>query len=98
MTGYKLFRETRTGLRSLFIDRRRPLPVGEWLTAEDKPTKGYAHRPGWHVLSTPSAPHLSPKGRVMRQVEMRGITGTFERPASQGGIWYTANEIRILDA
>jgi hypothetical protein len=95
-TGYKLFRQTRTGLRSLFIGRRRPLPEGVWLKAEDLPTKGYAHRPGWHVLHEPNAPHLSPKGRVMKKVEMRGITGTFRRPDSQGGIWYTAKEIRIV--
>jgi hypothetical protein len=90
-----LFRHTRKGLRSLFIDRARPLPEGVWLKAEDKPTKGYAHRPGWHVLAEPNAPHLSPHGRVMRQVAMRNITGTFKRPTSQGGVWYTAEEIMI---
>lgn len=93
--GYKLFRETRNGLRSLFIDRRRELPEGTWLKYKSVPTKGYAVRPGWHVLLKPDAPHLSEKGRVWRKVYMRGILGRHERPASQGGTWYTAEEIFI---
>lgn len=95
-TGYKLFRETRSGLRFLFIDRTRQLPLGEWLSYREVPTKGYAFRPGWHVLLKPEAPHLSKRGRVWKRVEVRGILAVHERPACQGGTWLTAQEIRIL--
>ena len=94
--GYKLFRDTKNGLRSLFIDRNRPLPVGEWLSAKYKPTKGYAVRPGWHILLKPVAPHLSKKGRVWRKVEYRDVLYTHVRPKNQGGTWVTAKEMRIL--
>ena len=94
--GWKLFRTTKHGIRSLFIDKTRPLPEGEWLQCKVKPTKGYAERPGWHVMLKPEAPHLSLKNRVWRQVEVSGKIDTIERPASQGGTWMLATLMKIL--
>ena len=55
--GYKLFNKRRDGtIGPLFINRRQRIPLEIWIQAEDHPTKGYAHRPGWHVLEAPHAP------------------------------------------
>ena len=59
--GYKLFeQDTRTGkLYPLFIGSREETPIGEWLIAQNLPTKGFANRPGWHIGSSlPDAPWL----------------------------------------
>ena len=96
MIVYKLFRQMKDGsLKSLFINKTEPLPVGEWLDAESHPTKGFKERRGWHALHSPSAPHLSMKGRVWRAVEIHDYTETL-RPASQGGRWYLAERMRII--
>ncbi len=95
--GWKLFRVLKDGsLRSLFIDRARALPEGVWLKSKRVRTKGYAFRPGWHILTQPNAPHLSPKGRVMRAVAVRGVLARHQRPDCQGGEWITAREIFIM--
>lgn len=97
MIAYKLFRLRKDGsLGPLFINARQRIPVGTWLPAEAHPTPGYAFRPGWHVCSTPKAPHLSKTGRVWARVEIEGYTA-HQRPASQGGLWYTARRMRVLD-
>ena len=79
VTAYKLFRtlKTRPGeLFPLFIGKSKAVPVGEWIDAEYIPTKGFAHRPGWHVGTEPNAPHLMKKdgtmqaGRVWAEVEI----------------------------
>jgi len=94
--GYKLMRLRKDGtLGPLFINARQRVPIGVWLPAEDHPTTGYKHRPGWHVLRTPNAPHLSKRGRVWVKVEIRQYT-VEERPANQGGIWYLAKSMRVL--
>ena len=62
MIGYKLFRKMRDGYAPLFINKRLRLREGVIYTMEDHPTKGYAHRPGWHICSTPFAPHLRQGG------------------------------------
>ena len=50
--AYKLFIKRKDGtIGPLFIGRKQRIPMGVWLEAEDIPTKGYAHRPGWHVGS-----------------------------------------------
>jgi hypothetical protein len=93
--AYKLVRLRKDGsIGSLFINRRRRLRRGVWMEAEDHKTRGYAHRPGWHVLAERSAPHLSKKDRVWVEVEIRNWT-EFERPESQGGLWYLAQEMKI---
>lgn len=98
MKAYKLFRLRRDGtLGSLFIDRKRVLPAGRLLDHRDVPTKGYAHRPGWHCMAKPCAPHLTTRGRVWCEVEIPPgcVLAEFERPASQGGLWWTASQIII---
>lgn len=95
--GYKLFRVRKDGtLGTLFINRKAVLKTGKWMWCESHPTKGFAYRPFWHVTGAPHAPHLSMKGRVWKQVEMRYFTEE-KRPASQGGIWYLAKQIRIVE-
>lgn len=97
MIGYKLFRVRKDGtLGSLFINARRRLPIGVRMKAESFPTKGFAYRPFWHVTAKPEAPHLSIKGRQWFQVRM-GAHTIERRPASQGGLWYLANSITILE-
>lgn len=97
MIGYKLFRRRNDGtLGPLFINRKQVLEPGIWYSAEDHLTKGYAHRPGWHVMSKKSAPHLSKKGRVWARVEISSFE-QFRRPMSQGGLWYLAKSMRILE-
>lgn len=95
--GYKLFRMRKDGtLGPLFINRTLRVPVGEWLEAEDHPTKGYAHRPGWHAAPTKHAPHLSEKGRVWCKVLLEGVR-EYPRPKSQGGTWLLANRLKVLE-
>ena len=96
ITGYKLLRLRRDNtLGPLFINRKQVIPFGEWLVAESHQTKGYAFRPGWHACSLPVAPHLSPKGRVWCEVELRDFE-VLNRPASQGGTWYLAKNMLVV--
>ena len=97
MIAYKLFRQLKNGeLTSLFINKKRRLPIDEWLIAESFPTKGFAHRPFWHCTSEPVAPHLSEKNRVWCKVEMEEYE-KYDRPSNQGGLWYLANKIKIIE-
>lgn len=97
MIAYKLFRIKKNGdITSLFINKTVPLKINEWLVAESYPTKGYKHRPYWHCTSEPIAPHLSEKGRKWFKVEMKDFI-KFERPKSQGGLWYLAGQIKIIE-
>jgi len=98
MIGYKLVRKRKDGSYGpLFINRKQRLDVGVWLEAEDHPTKGYAHRPGWHILAKPEAPHLSTKGRVwVKVIFPRNASVEHVRPSSQGGTWYTAPWVQIV--
>ena len=99
-TVYKLFKLRANGtLGPLFINARMVVPMGEWIEAEDHPTKGFAHRPGWHAAFAPYAPHLSeaPKSgpkRVWAECEAIDTT-TYARPRSQGGAWVLANKLRV---
>jgi hypothetical protein len=95
MKAYKLMRLRKDGtLASLFINKRYVIPINIWLEAEDHPTKGYAHRPGWHCTFEPYAPHLSKKNRVWVEVEVEDYS-FFERPENQGGQWILANKMKI---
>lgn len=97
MTGYKLFTRRADGsLGPLFINRPQRLEVGVEYEAEDHPTKGYAHRPGWHICSKREAPHLSKTGRVWARVKFSRFK-RHERPANQGGLWYTAEKMTIVE-
>jgi hypothetical protein len=96
MKAYKLFSIRKDGsLGPLFINRRQRIEPGVWLKAESHPTKGFAIRPQWHATSEPSAPHLSTKGRVWREVELAGVTEV-NRPESQGGKWYLADHLKVV--
>jgi hypothetical protein len=93
--AYKLVRVRRDGsIGPLFINRHQVIPVGKWVKAESHPTPGYKLRPGWHACHTPSAPHLSKKGRAWALVTLKGIT-KWERPKAQGGTWYTARWMKV---
>lgn len=96
MKGFKLFRKRKDGTYGpLFINQRKKLVIGETYPAEDHPTKGFAHRPGWHICSEKNAPHLTEKGRVWCMVEF-DHKETLHRPEHQGGIWYLGNSLQIL--
>jgi hypothetical protein len=67
------------------------------MRSEMIPKKGFAIREGWHVLREPKAPHLKKTpDRVWYKVEIRNW-GTFFRPESQGGEWYLAKWMRIIE-
>ena len=96
MRAYKLLRKRKNEtLGPLFINRRQVIPIGKWLQAEPHKTKGYAFRPGWHVTTKPSAPHLSMKDRIWCEVEIRDFE-EFPRPKSQGGIWLIAQQMKVV--
>lgn len=96
MIAYKMFRVRKDGtLGSLFIDKKRVLPIGKWLWSQPHPTQGYAYRPGWHCLPQPEAPHLKlTKNRVWAEVEIRHFTH-HGVPLIQGTKWYLASGMRI---
>jgi len=95
MKAYKLFRLKRNGeITSLFINKKRNLNIGKWMTADNYPTKGFAERMGWHSMKTKNAPHLSKKGRVWCEVEIKDFK-EFKRPKSQGGQWFLSNKMKI---
>jgi hypothetical protein len=102
ITAYKLLRRRKDGtLGPLFINRRQVVPVGVWLEAEDHPTKGFAHRPGWHCTLERSAPHLKMRlkngeQRVWCKVLVKDIK-LYDRPESQGGSWVLADHMIIVE-
>jgi hypothetical protein len=96
MLAYKLFRLKSNGsITSLFANKSRELPIGEWMDAECHPTKGLKERPFWHCTAEMNAPHLSPEGRVWMLVEMQDYSEMI-RPSNQGEKWYLASRIRII--
>jgi hypothetical protein len=97
MRAYKLFRLRKDGsLGSLFINKAEILIRGVWLTAKEYPTKGYSTRKGWHTLAKPDAPHLKQTGRVWLPVEIQKFE-PINRPTNQGGLWYIAQRMKILE-
>jgi len=97
MIAYKLCRRKKNGeITPLFINKTKALPFNKWMRAECHPTKGFAVRPFWHCTSETLAPHLSKKGRVWVRLEMKGFT-EIQRPKKQGGLWYLAKQIRLLE-
>ena len=95
--GFKLFRLRRDlSLGPLFINKRQVVPYDVWLPAEDHPTKGFAHRPGWHAAPKPHAPHLKVScERVWCEVRLKGVR-PFRRPEIQGGEWYLTQEMLVV--
>jgi hypothetical protein len=98
MIAYKLFRLRKDGtIGPLFINAKLRIPVDEWLQAETHHHKaGFAYRPGWHCCSEQTAPHLSKKGRVWAKVEIEDFV-EYKRPDNQGGIWFLANKMKVLE-
>jgi len=97
MIAYKLLSIRKDkSLGPLFINKRQRIPIGVWLQAENHPTSGYALRPGWHCTKTPSAPHLSQRGRVWCKVLVENFK-EFVRPAAQGGSWLLAERMKVLE-
>jgi hypothetical protein len=97
MIAYKLFRQRKDGsLGPLFINRKQRIELHKTYPAEEHLTKGFAFRPGWHCCSEMKAPHLSKKERVWCKVEVNDYT-EHQRPESQGGLWYTANSMKVLE-
>jgi hypothetical protein len=95
--AWKLFRLRKDGsLGPLFINRKQRVPIGEWLDAEEHPTKGFAFRPGWHCCSERNAPHLSKIGRVWVKVEIEDYQ-EIQRPERQGGVWFLANRMKVIE-
>jgi len=100
--AYKLFRLLKSGeITSLFINKIRRLPIGEWMDSEFYPTDGFAERPGWHCTAKPNAPHLkmelkSGEKRVWKKVLIEDYT-EFLRPENQGGLWFLAERMKILN-
>lgn len=96
MIAYKLLHVRRDGtLGSLFINKRAVLPIGRWLQAASFPTKGYGLRPGWHATHLPLAPHLSMTGRRWYLVYIDDVV-PHPRDLRQGGLWFTADWIKIV--
>lgn len=96
MKAYKLFRQRKDGsIGPLFIGAKQRVPLNEWLPAEDIPTKGFAHRPGWHAGAEPNAPHLTENGRVWYEVEIEDFE-TFKRPKNQGGEWLISKWMKVI--
>ena len=96
MKAFKLLSVKKDGtIGPLFINRKQRIPIGVWLDAEDHPTKGYAHRPGWHVTLKPEAPHLKEEGRAWYEVEVEDYV-EFKRPENQGGIWLLAQKMKLI--
>lgn len=102
MIAYKLFKQRKDGsIGPLFINASLRVPIGEWMDAEDHPTKGYAHRMGWHCCLKPEAPHLkkNPDNKLPRVWCKVEVTGTelYDRPESQGGTWVLAERLKVLE-
>jgi|ETN02SMinimDraft_4_1059925.scaffolds.fasta_scaffold33455_3 hypothetical protein len=97
MLAYKLVRKLKSGkLTPLFINKSLGIELNTWYESECLPTKGFKVRQGWHCTPLPIAPHLSKKNRVWVKVEIQDVT-EYQRPESQGGLWYTANRIKFLE-
>ena len=100
--AYKLFRQLKSGeITSLFINKSRKLNYNEWMDSENYPTSGFAVREGWHCTAKPNAPHLKMKLksgeiRVWKKVLIEDYIGV-KRPITQGGLWFLAKQILILN-
>jgi hypothetical protein len=94
--AYKLLRNRKDGsIGPLFINQKQRIPIGKWMIAEDHPTKGYAHRMGWHCTVKPVAPHLSMKGRTWYEVVIENYIECM-RPVHQGGLWFLAQKMKLV--
>jgi hypothetical protein len=96
MIAYKLFRVKKNSkITSLFMNKKRELPIGEWINSRSYPTKGFAVRPGWHSVARPKADHLSKIGRKWYKVEIENFR-IEERSVHQGSKWYVSKRLKII--
>ena len=94
--AYKLCRKLKNGeIKPLFIDKKKSLEFDVWVDAECHPTKGFKVRPYWHSTNLPLAPHLTEKGRVWVECIIKDYK-LFDRPSSQGGLWYLSKKIKLV--
>ena len=97
MIAYKLCRQLKNGdITSLFIDKKKRMVFNKWMQSESHPTKNFKLRPFWHCTENPIAPHLSKRDRVWIKIEIEDFT-EYLRPESQGGKWFLANRIKLLE-
>jgi hypothetical protein len=101
MIGYKLFRKRKDGTYgTLFINTKLRMIKGVVYQEEDHPTKGFAHRMGWHILPRQESNRLAVKthwcNRVWCTVEFE-YKDTIYKPESQGGMVYIGSTIKILE-
>lgn len=100
MKAYKLVRQLKNGdLVPLFINKKEPFKLGEWMSANYYPTQGFAPRLGFHCCVQPIAPHLkeilkSGQKRVWVEVEVQEFS-YYNRPESQGGKWILAKRMKV---
>jgi len=95
--AYKLVRKMKDGsLAPLFINKKQRFIIGEWMKAENHPTRGFKERMGWHCTLNPVAPHLSEKNRVWIKVKIRDFE-YYDRPESQGGTWVLAQQMKVIE-
>lgn len=96
MRAYKLVRKLKDGtIASLFINKKNRLEFNKRMKAESHLTRGFAYRSGWHCLLKPEAPHLSSKGGVWVEVEVKDYQ-LFNRSESPGGKWVLAKNMKII--
>jgi len=102
-SAYKLLRLRKDGsLGPLFVGRRLRMEVGqEYRARTDLPHPGLAHRPGFHCCAAPRAPHIrlrlrSGEVRVWCEVSLSGWINEHRRPDCQGGLWFTAEKMKIV--
>ena len=101
LIGYKLFHVRKNlTIGPLFINKKQVIPLGEWLKAEAHRTPKFVFRPGWHICSKPEAPHIKTdckaQKRAWYKVEFFDYK-VIKRPECQGGIWYIAKNIRVVE-
>lgn len=101
MVAYKLVKLGKDGnIYPLFINKKVPFKLNEWMIAECFETKGFAIRTGFHCCFEMNAPHLKQElangeKRVWVEVEVDDFE-VYARPTSQGGKWILANKMKIL--
>ena len=101
MIAYKLVRLNNDGkLYPLFINKKEPFLINEWMNSKCCPTKGFAIRKGFHCCLKKYAPHLkmnlmNGQKRVWVKVEVIDCI-KYSRPESQGGTWLLADKMKII--
>ena len=99
--GYKLFHVRKNlTIGPLFINRSQVIPLDKCLRAESHKTKGFKFRPGWHICSEPKAPHIKLNCKCQKRAWYKVEFSDFEtivRPECQGGIWYIANNMKVIE-